>query len=159
MKHLPRRRHRHTRILPLLTRFKINHEIQLFHSSRHHIRHPLHHVKQVVNLARATIRILPSRIQILTRPPLLVEAHNDLLARLLLRRDVLGREVVDTILPSPGERVQEPLLGVLDGPVRGAEVAEDTVPREPGSFVVCQGSGFVLLVLGAFYFCKGLRFF
>lgn len=105
MQHLSRRRHGHTGILPLLTGLEVDHEIQLLHARGHHIRHPLHHVKQMMDLSSTSIRVLPPGIQILTRTALLIEPQYDLLARLLLGRDVLGREVVDAVLPTPRQRI------------------------------------------------------
>jgi hypothetical protein len=73
-----------------------------------------------MDLTRTCIRILPVGVQILTRPALTIEADNHLLARLLLRGDVLGREVIETVLTTPGERGEESLGGVGDDPACGA---------------------------------------
>lgn len=115
----------------------------------------------MVNLSGAGVGVLPPWVQVLARPALLVEPDDDLLACLLLRRDVPGGEVVDAVLPSPGEGVEEALLGFLDGPVGGAEVAEDAFTGEPSSLVFGDGAGLVLLVFvlvggGAFYVGEGL---
>lgn len=85
----------------------------------------------MLDLARARVGVLASRVQVVAGAALLIEAENDLLARLVLGRDVVGGEGLDAVLAAPGQGLEETLLGVLEGPFGGAEVAEETLAREP----------------------------
>src|SRR6478735_6653271 len=103
MQHLSRNRHGHTRVLALLAGLEINHEAQHLHSRRHEIRHPLDHVEQMMQLSGTSIRVLPCRVEILARTTLTIITNDHLLTGLLLRRDVLRRETLKTVLPTPCE--------------------------------------------------------
>lgn len=148
MQHLPGRRHGHARILPLRAGLEVDHEVELLDAGGHHVDDALDHVEEVVDLARAGVGVLPPRVEVLARPGLLVEPDNDLLARLLLRRDVVGREGVEAVLAPPGERVAQPLLRLAHRPVGRAEVAQDALAGEPRALVLRHRARLVLVVLG-----------
>ncbi len=147
VQHLARRRDGHAGILPLLAGLEVNHQAQRLDARRHHVRDPLHHVEQVVNLARARIRVLSPRVEVLARPALLVEADNDLLARLLLRRNVLWRELVEAVFAAPRQRSLDSLGGVVDVPLGRAQVPKQTVAGDPGPVVVRERAALVLFLL------------
>lgn len=158
VQHLPGRRHRHAGVLPLLAGLEVDHQAQHLDVWGHHVDDPLHHVEQVMDLPRATVRVLAARVEILARPPLAIEAQDDLLARLLLGRDVLGREVVDAVLAPPRQRRQQPLGRVVDRPLGRPQVAQQAVPREPRQVAVRQGARLVLFLV-ALDLAEGLCLF
>lgn len=158
VQHLPGGRYRHAGVLPLLAGLEVDHQAQHLRVGGHHVDHPLHHVKQVMDLPRAGVRVLAARVEVLARPPLAIKAQDDLLARLLLGRDVVGCEVVDAVLAPPRQRRQQPLGRVVDRPLGRPQVTQQAVPREPREVALRQGARLVLFLV-ALDLVKGLCLF
>lgn len=105
----------------------------------HDVHDPLQHEDQMLDLPLALARVLAPGVEVEARAGGVVEAENDLLARLGLGGDVLGRDGVGAELAAPGERVEQAARGFGWGPVGGAEVAEQALAGEPHALGVCDG--------------------
>lgn len=67
----------------------------------HHVNDSIEHEGQMVNLAVAVLCVLLARVQVQTGACIQVVSHDDLFARLVLGRNVVGGESVGTVLTSP----------------------------------------------------------
>ena len=96
----------------------------------HQVDGALHHEDQVLDLPVALLRVLPVRVEVVAGPAAVVVAQDPLLARFVLDRDVLRRELsVVSVLAPPAQRRLQPLRGLRHVPGRGAEVAQEAFVR------------------------------
>lgn len=93
----------------------------------------------MLDLLLAALGVLPRRVEVQARAAVDVVAQLHLLARLVLRADVLGREAFDAIFAAPDQRVLHPGGRLGEVPFCGAEVAEEAFAREPEALGVAEG--------------------
>jgi len=119
---LPSLRHART---PSTTRsLEINQQRRRLLPRIHHINDPIQHIHQMLNLPLALLRVLLARIEIQTRPRIVVVAQDHLFPRLVLGTDVFGRPGLDAVFFAPDQRVLKTSGRVGDVPGGCAEVAE-----------------------------------
>lgn len=107
-------------------------------SRAHHVDDSIQHERKMVNLAVAVLCVLLARIEVQTRASVDIVTHDHLLARLVLRRNVIGGESVGTILASPRESSLQTLEGAGNVPLGSAKVTEKTLAGQPHALVVCD---------------------
>jgi hypothetical protein len=108
-------------------------------SRTHHINDSVQHESKMVDLAVAVLCVLLARVEVQTGASMDVVAHDDLLARLVLGRNVISSESVGTILASPGQSSLQTLKGTRDVPLGSAKVAKKTLASQPHALVLCDG--------------------
>ena len=127
------------RVGPALARLEVDQQGQRLLAGRHDVDDPLQHEDEVLHLPRARVRVLPARVQVVAHPPLLVVAQDDLLARLVLGRDVVRRQALDAVLAPPGQRLEQPFLGLLWLPLGRPQEAQQALARQPEPLAVGDG--------------------
>ena len=108
-------------------------------SRTHHVDDSIQHESQMVDLAVAVLCVLLARLEVQTGTSIDVVAHDDLLTRLVLGRDVIGGEGVSTVFASPRQSSLQTLDGAGDVPLGSAKVAEETLAGQPHALVICDG--------------------
>lgn len=107
-------------------------------SRAHHVDDSIQHESQVVNLAVAVLCVLLARVEVQTGTSIDVVAHNNLLTRLVLGRNVIRGEGVSTVLTSPGQSPLQTLESTRDIPLGSAKVSEETLAGQPHALVLCD---------------------
>lgn len=92
IQHLPPLPNTRGSVTPGLALLKINQQSQRLLARGHELDDALDHEDQVLRLAGADVRVLPSGVQVVAGPSFVVVAKQDLLARLVLGRDVVPGE-------------------------------------------------------------------
>lgn len=95
----------------------------------------------MLDLLLAARRVLPRGVEVQTRAAVDIVPQLDLLSRLVLGADVLGREVREAIFPAPDQGCLEAGDGGGEGPFGGAQVAQEAFAREPEAFGVAERGG------------------
>lgn len=108
-------------------------------ASRSHVDNAVKHEAQMVDLAVGHFGVLLARAEVQARAGVVVVTKDDLLASLVLRRDVIVRECVRTVLPAPAERRLQTAKGVWSLPFRCTEIAQETFAGQPHALVVGYG--------------------
>jgi hypothetical protein len=96
-------------------------------SRAHHVDDSIQHERKVVNLTVAILCVFYARVEVQTRTSVDVVAHDNLLACLVLGRDVIGGESVGTILASPGQSSLQTLEGARNVPLGSAKITKETL--------------------------------
>lgn len=115
----------------------------------HHVDDSVKHVGEMVDLAIAVLGVLLARAQVQTRTSGCVETHDDLLARLVLGRDVVGCEGIGAIFAAPREGALEALEGIWDLPFGSTKIAEKAFTGQPHALVVGDGLVWGIFECGA----------
>jgi hypothetical protein len=70
--------------------------------------------------------------------PLFIEANDDLLPGLILRRDIIRRQILNPILSTPRQSSEQAFLSFLLVPLRGSQISEEALPCEPHLLAISQ---------------------
>jgi hypothetical protein len=120
------------RVGTLLAGDEVDEQRERLLARRQQVQHALDHEDKVLDLARAGLRVLPGRVEVVAGAAPLVVAQEDLLARLVLGADVLGGQLrLDAVVAPPRERVEQPSLRALFVPFSCAQVPEEALACQP----------------------------
>lgn len=130
-----------SRVRPGLARLEVDEQRQSLNLGRHKLDNALEHEDEVLNLARRGLGVLAAGVQVMADAALLVVAQDNLLSSLVLGRDVIRGQLLDTVLSPPRKRAQDAFLSLLLIPFRCAQEAEKTFPSQPELLSVGEGTG------------------
>lgn len=133
-----------SRVRPGLARLEVDEQRQGLNLGRHKLDNALEHEDEMLDLARRGLGVLAAGVQVVADATLLVVAQDDLLAGLVLGRDMIRCQLVDAILSPPCERAENALLSFLLVPFSCAQVTEKAFPSQPELLPVGEGTGLAL---------------